>query len=107
MKKPSTGNSKMNIGNSCVYLQTGEVSKPWRGERKGDGHGSDFQFKILNGIYKVNSQDWFTKAVNRGTRGTSGLGQDLTWSSLDQSKSTEDIFSVREWWMSGTHSRTM
>jgi hypothetical protein len=32
-------------------------------------------FKIVNGIDKVNSQDWFTKAVNRGTRGTSGLGQ--------------------------------
>jgi hypothetical protein len=30
-------------------------------------------FKIVNGIDKVNSQDWFTKAVNRGTRGTSGL----------------------------------
>ncbi len=30
-------------------------------------------FKIVNGIDKVNSQDWFTRAVNRGTRGTSGL----------------------------------
>ncbi len=29
--------------------------------------------KIVNGIDKVNSQDWFTKAVNQGTRGTSGL----------------------------------
>ncbi len=30
-------------------------------------------FKIVNGIDKVNSQDWFTKAVNQGTRSTSGL----------------------------------
>jgi hypothetical protein len=30
-------------------------------------------FKIVKGIDNVNSQDWFTKAVNRGTRGTSGL----------------------------------
>ncbi len=29
--------------------------------------------KIVNGIDEVNSQDWFTKAVNRGIRGTSGL----------------------------------
>ena len=31
-------------------------------------------FKIVNGIDKVNSQDWFTKAVNRGTRGTVNSG---------------------------------
>jgi hypothetical protein len=30
-------------------------------------------FKIVNGIDKVNSHHLFTKAVNRGTRGTSGL----------------------------------
>ena len=30
-------------------------------------------FKIVNGIDKVNSQIWFEKAVNRGTRGSSGL----------------------------------
>jgi hypothetical protein len=30
-------------------------------------------FKIVNGIDNVNSHHWFTKAVNRGTRGTSGL----------------------------------
>ena len=30
-------------------------------------------FKIVNGIDKVNSKHWFTKAVNRGTTATSGL----------------------------------
>jgi hypothetical protein len=30
-------------------------------------------FKIVNGIDQVNSKIWFTKAVNVGTRGTSGL----------------------------------
>ncbi len=29
-------------------------------------------FKIVNGVDKVNSHHWFTKTVNRGTRGTSG-----------------------------------
>ena len=28
-------------------------------------------YKIVNGIDRVNSKIWFTKAVNRGTRGTS------------------------------------
>jgi hypothetical protein len=30
-------------------------------------------FKIVNGIDRVNSKLWFTKAENRGTRGTTGL----------------------------------
>ena len=30
-------------------------------------------YKIVNGIDRVNSKIWFTKAVNRGTRGTSGV----------------------------------
>ncbi len=50
-------------------------------------------FKIVNGIDNVNSQDWFTKAVNRGT----GVRQDLTtWSSQDQSMNTGDTFTARE-----------
>jgi hypothetical protein len=61
--------SKINKGNSYLYLQTGEVAKPWtRGEMD-----MVQTFKIVNGIDKVNSQDWFTKAVNQGTRSTSGL----------------------------------
>ncbi len=39
--------------------------------------------------------------------GVPEVRQDLiTWSSLDKNTSTGDIFSAREWWMSGTHSRT-
>jgi hypothetical protein len=34
-------------------------------------------FKIVSSIDKVNSYHWFTKAVNRSTRGTSGLESQL------------------------------
>jgi hypothetical protein len=42
-----------------------------------NGHGADLQdcewYRIVNGIDKVSSRHWFTKAVNTGTRRTSGL----------------------------------
>jgi hypothetical protein len=42
--KMKTSNSKMNIGNSYLYLQTGAVAKPWR---RGEGRWTWFRLSRL------------------------------------------------------------